>query len=1170
MRLLSSLVRKRFLKPTFPAPRKIVAVSILLTSLSASGANYTWTSTASGNWNTPGNWSPGVPVNSTSNVALFNAVDLTSDIAVHLNIAATLNSLNFGDTAPTGHNWLLDNNGSSSNTLTIGGGTPTVTVNNLTNGSTTISAEILGTAGLRKNGVGTLILTGSNASLSGASQVTLGTLGLGHDNALGSSTLSLNANLQSAPVELFAADGARTISNAVSLPNNGGFATIGGRENLTFSGTMTHAGGSASYLQINNTGLTTFSGGWALNNAGAAASNTTVSGTGDLVASSSITVGSSVSTSGLNKIGTGTLRLIGAYSAVSPVKADAGTVIINNVASSGVGITISGGKVVMDLNGFSTGVWNSGTTLTSGGGTLLIQGAPSGSSSQTLNQLTFTAGNANIEMDPTTGSSTTLNITTPAWTRSGGATAIIDLTRTGSTMTASPAITNGILSTAYAVVKDAGGIGFATRTSGGTGADIARYTSATALASNSNSSTTNFAVAPSSSTPFNWSSGITNRSVNSLSIDTSASNGTLDLGAGGNVLTITSKGLLMTGGNDYVIQNGQVGASANELIVHQYSTGVLTLAGTVSGSSGSLTKSGNGTLALTGSNSYTGATTINSGALRAADGVGLPSGSLLQLRGGVLESSGTFTRNLGTSGGNVNWGVQHAGPGGGFSANGGTLAIQLNNGTSSLTWGTTNFVSNGQALILGSTSADAMVDWQNGIVLNSALNVSHTREIRVVDNPASSTDIARISGLISGADVTGLTGGNDVIVKSGDGVLELTGANTYRGATVVTGGTLRVATLTDGGTASNIGMSGNAASNLVLNGATLQYIGSGTTTDRRFSAGTAGATIDASGTGALVLSNTGAVGLDAINIAGSNGARALTLTGSNTGDNTLAASIGDQGGATSVVKSGSGKWILTGVSTYSGSTTVNGGTFLLSNNASINSTSGIAVNIGTLNYKGTTGLTRDVTVNGGAFKYNSSAAYTGTLTLNSGTIGGSGNLSNTALSVGSSQTLSPGNSPGTLSTGSQTWASGGTYLWEINALATSTLPGSEGNDPGWDFTNITGSLTITAGAGQFNLNLDSLVALDNWNGAANYQWRIASASLGISGFSSNVFNIATGGFSENDTTGGSFSVTNAGNNIYLNYTASVPEPGALFLVYVGLATFWLLAPRRRRGTAHFR
>ena len=47
-----------------------------------------------------------------------------------------------------------------------------------------------------------------------------------------------------------------------------------------------------------------------------------------------------------------------------------------------------------------------------------------------------------------------------------------------------------------------------------------------------------------------------------------------------------------------------------------------------------------------------------------------------------------------------------------------------------------------------------------------------------------------------------------------------------------------------------------------------------------------------------------------------------------------------------------------------------------------------------------------------------------------GTLAGSGSFD--AL-VEVNGVISPGNSPGTMSTGTQTWNDGGSYLWEINA-----------------------------------------------------------------------------------------------------------------------------------------
>ena len=102
-------------------------------------------------------------------------------------------------------------------------------------------------------------------------------------------------------------------------------------------------------------------------------------------------------------------------------------------------------------------------------------------------------------------------------------------------------------------------------------------------------------------------------------------------------------------------------------------------------------------------------------------------------------------------------------------------------------------------------------------------------------------------------------------------------------------------------------------------------MGTGHATSRLFTIGDLGATLSATGTGAVNFSSTGNLGVE-----NTNAAQNFTLTGSSTATNNLSSNIVDNGtGPTSVTKSGVGLWQLSGINTYSGNTTISGGTLQL-------------------------------------------------------------------------------------------------------------------------------------------------------------------------------------------------------------------------------------------------
>jgi fibronectin-binding autotransporter adhesin len=315
--------------------------------------------------------------------------------------------------------------------------------------------------------------------------------------------------------------------------------------------------------------------------------------------------------------------------------------------------------------------------------------------------------------------------------------------------------------------------------------------------------------------------------------------------------------------------------------------------------------------------------------------------------------------------------------------------------------------------------------------------------------------------------------------------------NSYRGVTTITGGTLEVTKLSDGGSNSSIGASGNGAGNLLLgNGTTLRYTGDGDSTNRgfRITGTSAGhqATIDSSGDGAVIFTSSGSPEYGT-----TNQTRTLNLRGTNTDDNTLAANIVNNGtGLVSIVKNDTGTWILSGDNTYDGTTTVTAGTLIINGNSST------ALGAVTVGVNGTIG--------------------------GIGTVGGNTNLNGT---------LSPGQSPGTLTfAGNLAVNNGSTYFFEAG-----------------DLTNVLGILDLN----------------DNWTLALGTGFQDGGmvtifnyASLAATPDLVPTFNIALLGF----TPTGGLTLTDTGTSIVLNGVSVIPEPSAALLGGLGL----LLLLRRRR------
>ncbi|HWH69660.1 MAG TPA: autotransporter-associated beta strand repeat-containing protein, partial [Candidatus Sulfotelmatobacter sp.] len=299
--------------------------------------------------------------------------------------------------------------------------------------------------------------------------------------------------------------------------------------------------------------------------------------------------------------------------------------------------------------------------------------------------------------------------------------------------------------------------------------------------------------------------------------------------------------------------------------------------------------------------------------------------------------------------------------------------------------------------------------------------------------------------------------GRGSLTKTGAGTLILSGANSYTNGTVVSSGILSVrnsfalgtngtVNQASGGRNSTIQLQGDIAMPAAVN-FTLSNDGTGTTSLFTTNAiqnlsgnntinGTI--TLTVGGGSAVIQSDSGALVLAGnIRIASGQTSRGVILQGASTAANTISGSITDLSASSvnSVIKTGTGSWTLSGTNTYTGATTINGGTLALSGNGSIANTPLISIASGAT--FDVSGLSSPFTLGAGQSLSNSTGTVKGSL----------------ATAGGSSIYPATAGEAGTLTcNGDLNLSAGGTVTFDLSASA------AGGND----MIAVGGNLTLSS------------------------------------------------------------------------------------------------------------
>lgn len=958
-------------------------------------------------------------------------------------------------------------------TLTFGGritpgatsGVTTLTLGGINTGNNTISGILADNGGgklaVAMAGPGVWALSGAN-TFSGDTTVTGGQLILKNSAALQMSTLSLAvdngvafaAGLGSATLGGLTGNGKLALQDQATTPaavnamvgNNGTSTTYGGI--LSGSGSLTKVGAGTLMLVNSNT----YTGGTTIN-AGTLQLGDGISANGSIagnIADKTTLVFANPNSQTYSGVISGT---------GSVVKAAAGTLLLSGANSFAGGLSVRQGTLsIPTINNFgASGPIGAGPSVSLG------------SMGQT-STLEYTGGTASSTMpfSLAAGGSGTFQIDTAATnlSLSGVVSGSGALTKSGPgtlTLAGNDTFTGGLTTTGPGTLILAGNNSFA----GGVMINAGMLQLG--------------------------NSGALNATTPNAVRFGPASTGILNLGGSGNI-TVSSLQSNSVPGSPIVENANASFGQVSTLTVND--SGTDTFAGLMRDDplgQGylAIAKSGGGTLILTGANTYTGGTTINSGSLQLGDGA-TSNGSVV---GHIADNAGLIFANPNPQ----VYSDNVVGSGSVTKSGAGALTLSGNNGFTggltvqqgTLVISTINYAGIAGPLgasanvTLASSGQAATLEYTGGTALS---NMPFT--LAMGGNSAFQIDLAAASLTLSGI----LSGGGS-LTKAGNGTLILTGTNTFTGGTTIAGGNLQ---LGDGAT-SNGSVVGNLTDNagLIFANPNAQVF-SGLI----------------SGTGSLTKSASGALTLGGNNsFTGGLTVQQGTLI-IPTINNALA--IGSLGANSSVTLSSNGQTVTL---EYTGGTAASNMPFTLT--AGGNSTFQIDAAAASLTLSGSLSGGGNLTkVGPGTIILAGNNSYTGSTTVNNGALTTTGTLGAGPLAVngngGAISAVTFGTSQSIASL-SGTVSGGGPAI--VNVIAGKTLTINQASN-----TTFAGAIGLAAGgtaggggafvkSGSGTLEIDGGLALGNYSslaisgGKLRLNMTTAAGSIG-SGVTANISNSA--------------------------------------------------------------